>query len=304
MNIIKNKCSNVYCYQHQDRTFNEKGEYQGNSSIDPDRSYLNFNLSDNNRHHREQMRYVMQKTKKKVRKNAVLSFSTIVTLPTIYFERARSNPQFVKQFFQDIYQCLLEYYGLQASDVASSWVHMDETTPHMHFIATPLITKEDGTQSLYFDKVVDRHTYHDLHQTIEQMMVAKGYDDIQLLNDATKDGNKTIRQLKNETIAKDLAKLSPEIIDAKEQLINLKDEIWVTNRDLMDKRKELQAVNKEVRGIDPDFLRLCKTYAPLVKEALYAQREKLKPQDQAIVQQYKEKSPLARTVTDPQKNLQ
>ena len=43
----------------------------------------------------------------------------------------------IKQFFELSYKFLSERYGEQ--NVISAYVHMDETTPHMHFLFIPIV---------------------------------------------------------------------------------------------------------------------------------------------------------------------
>ena len=196
MQIKKIKQSNNYIFDHCDRT--DGKAYNTTSDIDPARSHLNFNVAENNRHRREQLLYIREQTHKPVRSNAVSCFALVLTLPKNY-AFMKNDIMTLRSFFSDAYVCIRDFFGLKDSDIASSWVHMDETTPHMHFLGTPL-WRENGNCSLFYDKVIPREKYRTYHPVIEQMMREKGWNKIELLNGATRDGNLTVQQLKAKTL--------------------------------------------------------------------------------------------------------
>ncbi len=247
MNIEKMKNSNSYIYQHVDRTYNAEHEYHGRSYIDPDRSDLNFNISKNNRHHKEQKEYIQSQVHKTIKKNAVLSFSCITTLPRNYKEKAKTDPTLIPNFFQDIYEITLDYFHLTEDDVASAWVHMDEQSPHMHLLLTPLYRYKENDEEktvLYFDKVVPRQAYQGFHQFVETKMHERGWIDLDLQN-----GNKTsipMDQLKQETLIRELA-LKDEAIQQKDALILEK------TKELEDKIKEIDVVNHKLSHLEQNL---------------------------------------------------
>ena len=72
--------------------------------------------------------------KKAVRKDAVVMAQVLVTSDNKFFKKLTEQEQ--KQFFKDSYAFLVERYG--AENVISATVHLDETTPHLHFNFVPV----------------------------------------------------------------------------------------------------------------------------------------------------------------------
>ena len=126
------------------------------SLIDHDRTHLNYNLIGHD--------YMYQRVKDlnrswrglkdtdKMKANSNLMFGTVVTLPKDFFpgmedlsgaeliDFIMADPERIRQvqeFFQVAYNTMLEIYGLHDEDVCSAYVHMDESTPHLHFYAIP-----------------------------------------------------------------------------------------------------------------------------------------------------------------------
>ena len=220
MNIKKIKQGNTYIFEHCDRSYDA---YHGTSDIDPTKTYLNFNVSENNRHRGDQLLYIKDQTKKNVRADSVSAFALALTLPKPYFGH-RDDMDFLHHFFGDAYICIRDFFNLKDSDVASSWVHMDETTPHMHFLGTPLVRDERGTR-LYYDGCIPREKYKTYHPVIEDMMREKGWSDIELLNGATRNGNLTVNQLKAKSLAEKNKLVEAEILQRQRELQRLNTDI-------------------------------------------------------------------------------
>lgn len=222
MHIEKMKQSNNYIYTHCDRSYS--GVYNGTSNIDPSRTILNFNCAENNRHREEQLEYIKSQTGKKLRRDAVAVFAPILTLPRDYFPRMHQDMDLLHRFFRDAYESIRDYFNLKDSDVASAWVHMDEDSPHMHFLGTPLVRDEKGCH-LNFDLCVPRKKYQEYHYKIEEMMRQRGWSDLNLLNGATRDGNLTVNQLKAKTLAEKNKLLEDEIASKEDEVSEIKSEI-------------------------------------------------------------------------------
>lgn len=224
MNIKKVKISNNYAFQHVDRTYNQEGEYHGRSYIDPERSYLNFNLSKNNRHLEEQKEYIYSQIhpKRNLRKDATVAYSCIITLPEKLKKSCDENPELLREFFQDAYDAMTSFFDVTEDDVASAWVHLDETTPHMHLILTPLVREKDRVVC-NFKKAVPHQAYMTFHPQVEKAMKEKGWLELDLQN-----GNKaslSVDQLKVQAIVKESALLDDEIQTRKNVIKQLDSEI-------------------------------------------------------------------------------
>ena len=62
-----------------------------------------------------------------------------------------------QDFFQETYKFLNDRYGKE--NVISAYVHMDETTPHMHYAFVPVVEdKKKGGYKLSAKEAVNRKT--------------------------------------------------------------------------------------------------------------------------------------------------
>lgn len=182
--------------KHYERAKDENGEYIkfGNENIDSSRTNLNYNLAPNR--DISQGEFVKQRCSEVQclnRKDVNVMCSWVVTAP----EKIKGKE---KEFFEQTYKFLKNRYG--EKNVVSAHVHMDEVTPHMHFAFVPVVydPKKDIEKVSAKLKVCksDLQTFHkDLEGTLERYF---GHE-VGILNQATKEGNKTIIELKRESIA-------------------------------------------------------------------------------------------------------
>ena len=226
MNIKKIKIANNYEFKHVDRTYNSENEYHGRSYIDPSRSYLNFNLSNNNRHLDEQKEYIYSQIHphRNLRKDATVAYSCIITLPKKLKEQCEENPELLREFFQDAKDSMVEFFGATEDDVASAWVHLDETTPHMHLILTPLVREEDKVVC-NFKKAVPHRAYVTFHAAIEKSMHEKGWIELDLQDGDKRLNSLTLDELKKQTIVKESALLDEQIKSRQNIIKELDEEI-------------------------------------------------------------------------------
>lgn len=136
-----------------------------NKDIDWNRTQLNYDLhtaQNENFNKAVKERIEQLSLKRSVRKDAVVMAQILVTSDHVFFEGLMENEQ--RRFFEDSYEFLKERYG--ESNIVSSMVHLDETTPHMHFNFVPVtadgrlsakavLTKQSliEQQDLFFEKV-------------------------------------------------------------------------------------------------------------------------------------------------------
>lgn len=106
-------------------------------NIDPERTHLNYNLCERE----SPLGFVDERIgeldlKRAPRKDAVRMVDTVVTLPQSYEGDVREFMVAVKETLDGIFG---------AENCVGAWVHMDETTPHMHYASVPVT--EDGRLS-------------------------------------------------------------------------------------------------------------------------------------------------------------
>lgn len=188
--------------QHNERKKNDKGEYlkYKNGQIDTSRTHLNYNIAPERE--QTQLEFISGRTenlKCLKRKDVNVMASWLITAPKTLPE------EYQREFFERSYQFLEEKYGKQ--NVISAYVHMDETTPHMHFCFVPVVfDRKKQKEKVSCKECVtkyDLQKFHpDFQKYIDEWKEQKGYEfECNVLNGATSNGNRTIEELKADTLA-------------------------------------------------------------------------------------------------------
>ena len=218
--------------KHYERGKDESSEYVkfGNPEIDPQRTHLNYNLAPQHNH----MEFIKQRLSEVYclnRKDVNVMCSWVVTAPKDLAPRQQED------FFKESYKFLENRYGKE--NVISSYVHLDETTPHMHLTAVPLT--EDGKLSA--KTIIDRKFLRHIQKAIPELLKSKGFD-IERGVEGSAKGHTDTDEYKKEQ----LKKLKAENKDLKRQNEELrkgypKDTLknWDNNNKLRQEIKELRA---------------------------------------------------------------
>ena len=146
-------------------------ESHSNPDIDYERSARNYELCD---HAVENYAEAIQNRiddlllVKAVRKDAVHMCGLIVSSDSTFFEKL--SPYHTKRFFEESRVFLTEFVG--AENVISAKVHMDEKTPHMHFLHVPVT--EDGR--LNANKIYTRESLKRLQTELPAYLQSKGFE--------------------------------------------------------------------------------------------------------------------------------
>lgn len=174
-----------------------------NEQIRVEDSHLNFNYLDEK---------PLSRYQQIIENSYVLNRKDVNTLAMVTV----TKPKDVKSgdedfFFMAVHKYLSNYFGEES--VVSSIVHRDETTDHLHFKAVPRYWNEKKERyQVSFDKVCPRTFYKNLHKELsKEVETVLGYK-VSIENGATKDGNKTIQELKSDTqaVKKEIDKLQAE----------------------------------------------------------------------------------------------
>ncbi len=199
--------------RHFERYKKENGEYVkfGNQDIDTEKTRLNYNLAED----KNQLEFIKKRTSEircLNRKDVNVMCDWVVTLP----EKIKTEED-QEKFFKETYNFLENEYGKE--NVISSFVHLDETTPHMHFAFIPVVTdKKRGDLKVSAKELITRKHLQEFHPKLENHMEKVFGRDIGILNDATKAGNKSINELKGETIKIELESLKNDLEASKREL--------------------------------------------------------------------------------------
>ncbi|MGK1272164.1 MobV family relaxase, partial [Klebsiella pneumoniae] len=144
-----------------------------NKDIDHERTHLNVDLI----HGQEKQNYneLIEKRieegytgKRKIRSDAIRHIDGIITSDNMFFENMDQDQ--VKKYFRDSLEFLKDEYGKE--NVVYATIHMDESTPHMHFGVVPLT--EDGRLSAK-DVIGNKSALTKLQDRFNEFINDKGY---------------------------------------------------------------------------------------------------------------------------------
>lgn len=187
--------------KHFDRDRDESGKYVkfGNMEIDLERTHLNYNLAK----HSEKSICILRKRLSEVkvlkRPDVNVMCSWVLTAPKDL------NPEKLSTFFRSAYRFMESRYG--AANVISANVHLDETTPHMHFAFIPVVTDtKKGIEKVSAKECINRQELRTFHPELQKHLERDLGVKVSVLTGITKEqgGNKSIRDLKKETVLKSL----------------------------------------------------------------------------------------------------
>lgn len=168
----------------------------------PTNTVLNYNLASKDQP-KSQLDFLHQRlseVKVHNRKDVNVMVDWVVTLPQSLNDKGLENED---RFFKEAYKFLNDRYGKE--NVISAYVHMDETTPHMHYAFVPVVEdKKKGGYKLSAKEAVTREDLRTFHKDLSEHMGRFFGRDIGILNEATKEGNKSIEELKRGTAQEEL----------------------------------------------------------------------------------------------------
>jgi len=245
-------------FAHCERKKDEFGNYVTfrNERIDPTRTHLNYNLCPDHGEQREilEARLSDPNIKCMNRPDVNVFGSWCVTLPThapdldengaiIYEEQEvhhkdgtvtmENVPKMheiyytdeqIKMFFLLVYAFLIGRYGEE--NVISAYVHMDETTPHMHFLFTPVVDDKKWNEKhpdkpprkkVCAKQLMNKTELNMFHRVFQEYLDEHSEKDLYpVLNGTTIGGARTIAELKAETALEEAIVATGQARSAKE----------------------------------------------------------------------------------------
>lgn len=182
--------------KHFERAKDDNGNYIKftNQNIDLSRTHLNYNLAT---HQQSQLDFIKNRCSEVHclnRQNVNVMCSWCVTQPKDFpMEQSRD-------FFEQTYKFLENRYG--KDNVISAYVHMDETTPHMHFAFVPItMDRKKNRLTVSAKNVLSKTELQVFHKNFSKAMENYFGYDIGVHTDITAEqgGHKTIKELQKET---------------------------------------------------------------------------------------------------------
>ncbi len=210
----KSQC--VRMCNHYERTPDD-GRKRANENINPALTANNYNLAGTEKTSGYvRMKRILERDDVFVyaggRANMNTMCDVVLTVPkSLPADRHRA-------FFENAYQFLVNRYGVDGGrNVVSSWVHMDETTPHMHFSFVPLVEAGEKQKAKGFSyklcakAVITRRDLKTLHTDLQKYMdnqLGKGV--AQVITGGT-EVNKEIHEYKRQKLLDDIAQVEKSL---------------------------------------------------------------------------------------------
>ncbi len=243
--------------RHYERYKKENGEYISfkNQEIDIKKTHLNYDLAVHQK--LSQLDFIKKRTSEVYcldRKDVNLMVSWVVTKPKDITEKEQ------ELFFQETYNFLENRYG--KDNVISSYVHLDETTPHLHFAFIPIIyDQKKNREKVSAKEIVNKRDLQKFHNDLNNHMQNIFHRDIGILNDVTKDGNKSVQELKEEEIKKAKIEAQKIIDSANEKSQLFIDSLEPLRIEYNSKKKYIESYDKssDISMMYPEYAKVNKT---------------------------------------------
>lgn len=298
MHVAKyNKSATGHMCAHYERRKDERGEYIkfGNQNIDLSRTHLNYNLAPEH----DQIEFIQQRTSEvKCQKRADVNVMCdwVITAPE------GLDQGHLKDFFKASYDFFEKRYGRE--NVISAYVHMDETTPHMHFAFIPVVfDKKKEIYKVSAKQLLTKTELKRMHPDLTRHLKEE-YSwgrNLKILNGATAGGNRTVAELNcekeieffnqkranaNRDYIEKKAKLREEIEHENSVLDFLKgstDRIDKKRKILIEEKKDLErqelSLKKDVRSLREELDNLQNELPAVRQELITAQISVQKAQE-------------------------
>lgn len=235
---------------HSDRGIDSPDTHEhSNKNIDKSRTHRNYDLKDRGgqtayAYYKQRIDDIAVETKertgKSIRKDAVTLCSWAVTVPKDLSEDKQAN------FFRATYGWFAERYGEE--NIVTAAVHMDETTPHMHLQFTPIIEK-NGVRKLCAKDMETRKTLQTAHEKLQKHLEQALGCEVNILNGATVQGNKSTLELQNETLKQQLAEKEEKIRQAEERVKQAEKRVKSAEQKLKEVNGQYDEANKGLKKV-------------------------------------------------------
>lgn len=218
--------------------YGRENRMYSNECIDPERTHFNYNLVDHGMSQIDFLHQRLSEVKVQNRKDVNVMCDWIITAP-------KDLPtEDLQNFFVFSLQFLSQRYGKE--NVISAHVHMDETTPHMHFAFVPVTEdKKKGGYKVSAKEVLNRNDLQSLHGDLQcYLKNALGYQ-VNVLNGATEGKNKKIQELKAKSAEERAEKAEKRVKEAEKQLVSVDEKTKQSECKANDAEYRLKKANAE-----------------------------------------------------------
>lgn len=244
--------------KHYNRNNGEERNYS-NEDIDKTKSHENYNLApDRGMDEITYMNERLEGVKVFNRKDVVYMVDLIVTMPKDYKGDREA-------FFRESYDLACSKFGGE-KNIISAWVHLDEKSPHMHMAGMPIVQTVDKQgreiEKLCCNDFLTRQFLKEFHPYMEKGLSERLHEPVHMLNEATREGNKSVKELKQETAIKEVARLNHEIEEHRDRLDLTRTTLETVDKELTEKRRQLEDISKQPYKLPEPRKMLFWTYYP------------------------------------------
>ena len=234
---------------HNGRSDSERSRNRKNENIDPSRSHVNYNLAADIQPMQPYEYYKKRMSEIYVHGNASVGIvSWVITKPKTLPENE------TEAFFKAAYEFFEKKHGKE--NVVSAYVHMDETTPHLHFCFVPAVVDKKKGEKLCAKSVTTKSYLDKAHPEAEEYISNALGHHVDIINEATKDGNKSIEEFKRGKAKEDLEKAKAEakrIVSEAEGVAKDYEAVsalYETKKEVVDRLDAAIEDNEEIYGVE------------------------------------------------------
>lgn len=201
--------SAVRMTNHYERS-SDDGIQRANENIKPEKTNLNYNLAPN----RDMCGATyLKNVLKEVYVYAGGRADTKVMCDCVVTAPKDLAPERYRRFFSVVYNFLADRYGVDGrKNIISAYVHMDETTPHIHFSFVPLASAKPKQAAkgykhrLCAKEVVSRRDLQTLHTDMQEIVSLYMGHDVHVITGGTV-VNKPMYEFKREKLQESISRL-------------------------------------------------------------------------------------------------
>ena len=250
MNMQKVQTHSVFrILDHNGRSDSDRSRNRKNENIDPTRSHLNYNLAAKDQPLPPYEYFLKRKNEVYAHGNASVGIvSWVITKPKTLPENETED------FFKAAYEFFEKKHGKE--NVVSAYVHMDETTPHLHFCFVPVVVDEKKGEKLCAKSVTTKRYLDKAHPEAEEYISNALGHHVDIINEATKEGNKSIEEFKRGKAKEDLEKAKAEaekIVSEAEDFAKEYEAVsaaYEAKKEVVDRLEAAIEDNEEIYGVE------------------------------------------------------
>lgn len=278
--------------------FDHAAKNSSNKDIDSSKTYLNYNicdLNDNACHLRELVRekvHARSNNKTKLRKDAIQFCSVLVSASPNFF--TDKTPEQIQNYFECAKDCLDKMFG--SSNCVCAMVHMDETTPHMHYVFVPLTRDNE----LCAKKIINRSSLTKLQNELPTFLQEHGFDVCRGIVNSPLSHIKT-RTWKRDELLKE--SLQEELL--KELEVDVRPETKILGRGKTGNVILNENDFEKIKSIAGQLVGLIENNSEIIRRRneMEALQSQLDEQKKEIIQKMKEQQQIAAQLTADQRKL-